>query len=142
VARNGAELKLPDSRKMRDSILALEELMKDMPQVDLEVIHRFAPGMYCRELIIPAGVMLTGKIHKTEHFSIMLSGRMLVPDGEGGATEIEGPRIEIAQPGIKRVGMAITEVRWITLHATEETDPALIEEQITTDSFELIEDQS
>ena len=87
-------------------------------------------------MTVPAGVMITGMIHKTEHISIMLSGRMLVPDPvNGGSMEIQAPIVEVAQPGIKRAGIAIEEVVWITVNPTEFTDVDEILEQIVTDDF-------
>ena len=61
---------------------------------------------------------------------------MVVPDANGGSVEIVAPIIETAQPGIKRVGVALEDVRWITVHPTELTDPDEIIEEITTNDPE------
>jgi len=132
-------IKRADSAKMRDAIFALEEQMLEQPQLVLDVINLFAPGVYARELFMPVGTLATGMIHKTEHISIMLCGRMLIPDGEGGTTEIVGPMVEIAKPGIKRVGYVTEDVRWITIHPTDETDIEILEsELVTNDITEVI----
>ena len=122
-------VKRPDSTPVRDAIFRLEDWLLEQPQADIEYVHRFAPGVYTREMIVPASVMMTGAIHKTEHVSIFLSGRMLVPDETGKTREIKAPIVELAQPGIKRVGFTLEEVRWITVHPTELTDvEAILEE--------------
>lgn len=112
--------------------------MLQMPQVDLPVSHHFAPGLYARELFIPQGVTLTGYIHKTEHISILLEGTLIMTDGDGGAVELTGPRIEIALPGTKRVAYAMTDVRFLTVHATTETDIETLEAELVTNDIGLI----
>ena len=134
-------VKRPDSAVVREAIFRLENWIKEQPGSGLEEsgitwVHRFTPGMYTREMIVPAGCMLTGAIHKTEHISIMLTGRMLIPHPVTGKTiEISAPIVEVAQPGIKRVGVALEEVRWLTMHPTELTDVDEIIELITTNDF-------
>lgn len=130
---------------MRSAICQLEQRILDTPGNGIEEsgitwVHRFTPGLYTREMTVPAGVMVTGMIHKTEHISIMLSGKMLIPDPvNGGSMEIQAPIVEVAQPGIKRVGIAIEEVVWITVHPTELTDVDEILEQIVTNDFSEVE---
>ena len=125
-------VKKPNSPEMQAAIFRLEEKIKEMPQAELEYIHRFTPGLYTREMIVPEGVILTGAIHKTEHISIFLEGKMLVPDEELGNVVIEPPMVEIAQPGVKRVGVALERVRWLTVHPTEETDVETLEDMLWT----------
>lgn len=132
-------VKGPDSPEMRAAIFRLEDHLKTLPQVEIEYIHRFTPGVYAREMRVPAGVMCTGAIHKTEHISIFLEGKMLVPNEDGGSVEISAPMVEVAQPGIKRVGMALEDVRWITVHKTDLTDVDEIMEQIVTNDFSEVE---
>ena len=124
-------VKKPDSPEMRAALFWLEAEIQKMDQVELEYIHRFTPGLYTREMIVPEGVILTGAIYKTEHISIFLEGRMLVPS-EGGSVEIEAPLVEIAKPGVKRVGLALEKVRWLTVHPTDETDVEQLEDMLWT----------
>jgi hypothetical protein len=132
-----APIKKPDTSAMRHAIFRLEDYIKSVPgngieESGIQHIHHFAPGVYAREMIVPPDVLMTGAVHKTEHISIFLEGRMLIPDGQGGSKEIQGPVVEIGKPGIKRVGWTLDQVRWITIHPTEETDVELIEQQIVT----------
>ena len=107
---------------LRDAIFRLEDYVLDnLPPAELDWVHRFTPGMYAREMVVPAGVLVTGAIHKTEHLSIFLEGKMVIPDEKGGSKVITAPQVEICQPGAKRVGVAIEPVRWITVHPTELT---------------------
>jgi len=110
-------------------INAIQELEREMlkhPQLDLEVTHHFAPGIYARELFIPEGVLLTGKVHKTEHMNILASGRIEI----AGQGELIGPLIFTSAPGTKRAGYAHEDSTWITIHATTETDIPTLEHEL------------
>ena len=128
--------KRPDNAAMRNAIFRLEDFIKSVPgngieESGIQHVHHFAPGVYAKEMICPADVYITGMVHKTEHISIFLEGRMIVADGSGGSVEIEAPMIEIGKPGIKRAGYTLEEVRWITVHPTEETDIDKLEQMRT-----------
>ena len=125
-------IKRPDSPELRSAIFRLEDHLKTLPQGDTEVTHRFTPGVYTREMRVPAGLMITGAVHKREHLSVFLEGKMLIPDDSGGTKEITAPIVEIAKPGIKRVGYVVEAVRWITVHATDITDIDELEELLLT----------
>jgi len=102
-------------RPSRDQIDLLEDLMLEQPQVDVPVVHRFAPGLYIREITVPADTLMTGRVHRHEHFSAMVSGEMstLV---NGSIQRIEGYHPFIAAPGTKRVGYVHSPVVWLTCH--------------------------
>lgn len=134
-------VKKPDTAAIRNAIFTLEGYMDHCDPSENGVIHthRFAPGVYTREMFVPAGLMITGKIHKTEHISIFLSGRMLVTDGLGKSKEIIAPIVETALPGVKRAGIALEDVRWITVHPTEETDIDVLEDMLVTNDYSEVE---
>jgi len=125
-------------QKDRDVVLELEAEMRKFPQVELEVRHHFSPGIYARELHIPAGVMLTGKIHRHEVLNIVSQGRLSVYKN-GRLEEIEGPCTFLSSRGTKRAGYVHEYTIWTTVHATNETDLDLLEEEIIAKSFEELE---
>ncbi len=130
----------------RDAMMALETEMNEHPErlleggrhIELEAIHHFAPGLYARELRIPAGVLLTGKIHKTEHLNILAKGRIEI-SSHGESREMIAPQIFVSPPGTKRAGYAHEDCVWITIHPTEETDLIKLEQDLVTNSFDEIE---
>ena len=97
------------------------ELLKH-PAADCPVVHRFAPGMYIREITIPAGVMLTSAIHKTEHPFVLSQGVAYVTTEDGSREILTAPHTGITLPGTRRAIFAESEVIWTTFHATEETE--------------------
>lgn len=114
----------------RDIVTALELEMFKLPQLALPVTHYFTPGLYARELFIPAGTFLTGKIHKHEHLCVMSQGDMTVLL-ENGIRRIQAPFTCKSPPGTKRIAYAHSDTIWTTFHATTETDIDKIEELLT-----------
>jgi quercetin dioxygenase-like cupin family protein len=113
----------------REDIERLQASMRSLPQVTLETKHHFADGMYCRELFRPAGTTIVGKVHRREHFYIVLSGDVTVV-GEGGTTRLKAPCILVSPPGTKRAVYAHEDSTCITVHRTDETDLDAIEREL------------
>jgi hypothetical protein len=133
------EIKSPE--EIRASIMALESKMMEMTdhQVELKVTHHFAPGIYMRELFIPKGVTLTGKIHKTEHLNILSQGDISVYTDQG-IKRLTASTVIKSDPGTKRVGYAHEDSVWITVHQnlTEERKTDKIEEMLIAKNFEEV----
>ena len=110
----------------RDKIFAAETFLRDYPQVEIPVRHDFSQGVYARTITIPAGVILTGEIHKFKQLNILSKGRMQVYTEEG-IREVEAPFIVVSPPGTKRIAHTLTECVWTTVHGTDETDVGIIE---------------
>lgn len=125
----------PPEPSMREKIDRLEAYMRDMPQREIDTVHRFGGGIYAREITIPAGTLLTGKLHKTEHLNIVSKGRIVVWT-EDGMKEVAAPFTMVSRPGSKRVGYALEDTVWTTLHATTETDLAKLETDLIAASHD------
>ena len=128
---------LPDVERMpKDSRPIIEELEKRMlqqPQVECPINHVFLPGIYMREMHAPAGTLLLGHEHKTKHTCLLLKGCLQFRNENGTSTVLEAPMIFEGKPG-RKAALALTDVVFCNLHATEETDVAKIEEQLITKS--------
>lgn len=122
--------------EQRGKILDLEERLKQMDgQITIEPVHYFAEGLYAREITIPKGVVLTGKIHLCEHLNIISKGVIAVMTDEGMRI-IAAPATIISKPGMKRVGYAIEETVWTTIHACNAKDGDEAEKLLVVDSYE------
>lgn len=117
-----------------DRMEELESVMLERPQVECPITHHFMPGIYLREMFVPAGTLILGHEHKTHHGCLLLKGtiRQLSEDGEP-VKELNAPLIFLAPPG-RKLGFAVTDVIFCNLFATEETDPVRIEEQVVIKS--------
>ncbi len=121
-------------------IKRFEKLILSCPSKldELTLRHTFAPGLYAREMTIPAGIMLTGKIHKTTHINIISAGDITVWT-EQGMKRIQAPYTFVSYPGTKRIGLTHAETVWTTLHVTEETDLVRLEADLTEPEGEMLE---
>lgn len=111
---------------MRQKVFAMEAMLKQMPQAELKLVHHFSPGVYARELHIPADCTLTGEIHKYPQLNILSKGKISVLL-EGGIQEIEAPFAVVSPAGTKRIAYAHTDCVWTTILHTDLIDVAAIE---------------
>ena len=100
--------------------------------------HHFAPGLYAREILIPAGVVIVGKIHRHAHVNTISQGHVTVAT-EFGTQELRAPVSFVSVPGTKRAVFAHEDTVWTTYHPTTETDLAKIEDLVIAPTFEAYE---
>ena len=112
------------------SIDQLEERLVGMDQPETKVYEWFVPGMYIREVHIPAGTMGTSMIHRFDHPFVVSKGTVAVTSETEGSVIYEAPHTGITKAGTRRALFAETDVVWTTFHVTEETDVEKIAEQI------------
>ena len=127
----------------REDILNLESAMKQIDGYDADgnhcrITHYFAPGVYAREMWVPAGCLLTGKIHKTEHLNILSQGHVSVSN-KGESITMKAPYTFVSPVGTKRAIYAHEDSTWTTIHATELTDPEEIEDEIIAKDFKELD---
>lgn len=125
----------------RDKVLRLEAELLKLPQLEPDVHHHFSDGMYARELRIPKGAVLTGKIHRKAHLNVLAKGEISVLT-EHGVRRLTAPCVIESFPGIKRAGWAHEDTVWITFHATRETDLEKIEAEFIAPDFDALECQT
>lgn len=149
-----AEQRLAPDMTRREKIMALQHAMVGAladagidREKELERLcplkHVFAPGgtcqhVYAREIFIPAGTTIVGKIHKHAHLNMLMKGRVSVFT-EKGRQDFEGPLTMVSQAGTKRAVYAHEDTIWVTVHLTNDTDLAKIEEEIIAKDFEELE---
>lgn len=119
---------------MRQALMDAEHLIQSVEQLELTVIHHFSHGVYAREMHIPAGTALTGKIHKTEHLCIVSAGDIEVMD-QNGYKRIKAPATFVSKPGIKRLGLAHKDTVFITIHPADTQDINELEAALVCNTF-------
>ena len=134
--------------EVRESILGLESFMRQMvcdgvsTEPSCPLAHCFAPGAYARSILIPKGTLLVGKIHRHAHLNMLMHGTVSLATEEGPSI-LQSPKVMVSKAGTKRVVYAHTDVIWTTVHLTEQTDLARIEDEIivkTYEDFDAIQD--
>jgi len=123
---------------VRESIQRLEDKLATYPQVEIPVIHRYSGGIYSREITIPAGVILTGKIYMDDHFDVMVYGDVTV-SSDDGEKRLNGFHIFPGAQGKKRAGFTHEETRWITFCKCDEMAEDEYIDHLTAESFDLLE---
>lgn len=118
---HGNEFEVAPPEMMRQKVDALQNELSKLPQYEPETKHYFHGGMYCREVFRHAGVLVVGAVHKKEHFYLIVSGTVVITDGEGNVQEVTGPHLFQSKPGTKRAVYAITDTLCMTFHAIEAT---------------------
>jgi hypothetical protein len=121
---------------MASRVQALQNAISQMPQYEPETKHTFHAGMYCREVWRPAGVLVVGKIHKKEHFYLIVSGTVAITTDEG-VKSVTGPHLLCSTPGTKRAVYAQTDALCMTFHVVdaktiEDAEQELVEEDETS----------
>lgn len=87
-------------------------------QVECPLVHHFSPGIYCREIFMPAGTFVVGHKHKTQHLNIILTGSAAVLM-DGKVHYIKAPAVLESKPGVQKVLLIEEDMRWITVHTNE-----------------------
>lgn len=110
----------------------LERSMESLPQVDCPIRHHFAPGIYAREISIPAGTVVVGAIHKTDNLVIVSMGRLRIVTDDG-TTEVSAGDTFTCKAGAKNAMFALEDARWTNLlHNPENiTETAVLVEMFT-----------
>lgn len=137
---------MPTSK--RDKVELFEKVIGQIPghvegdSDEFPLLHSFGDGIYIRELFIPAGSVVIGKLHKTAHPNFIMFGRCIVTsNNDDERVEITGPTYFVSPAGTKKIIYAIEDTSWINVHATDKTDINEIEDEvIAKDYTELPED--
>lgn len=134
LSQQASALSVP-GRDIREKLARLEAALFAGQTLDLPVKHHFARGVYARELFVPKGTVIVGKIHKYSQVNIVSRGDMSVLT-EDGIKRVKAGEHIVSGPGIKRAGYAHEDTVWTTIHGTQETDLDRLEDELIAASFE------
>lgn len=98
-------------------------------QIDIPIEHFFSEGMYGRHMTVPEDGIVVGKVHKHSHLAILLEGTVRVSSKYGTAV-YSAPYVINVNAGDKRAFYAVTQVKYMTVHATTETDLDKLEQDL------------
>ena len=139
-----------DKVAFREKVLTIEEGIKQRVAdkisvaADCPLKHYFTPKddkygchVYAREILLPKGSIVIGKIHKHQHLNIISKGKVTVFT-EFGKKELEAPCTFISEVGLKRAVYSHEDTIWTTIHLTEhmgEDNLNKIEEEVIAPSY-------
>jgi len=138
--------------KFRENILNVQEGMLKMiadgvvknKLPDCKLTHYYAPidenygcGTYARQMFIPKGTLIVGKIHRHQHLNFIMQGKVSVST-EFGPKYFEAPCIFVSEVGLKRAVIAEEDTLWVTVHLTKhlgEENLDKMEEEVIASSY-------
>lgn len=143
---------LPEKVQFRENVLLAEKgLVAAIDAGVLEeklstctVTHHFSPidetygcCTYAREMFIPKGTLIIGKIHRHQHLNFIQKGKVSVAT-EFGVKYLEAPCTFVSEVGLKRVVVAEEDTIWVTVHMTKydnESDLDKIEDEVIASTY-------
>jgi quercetin dioxygenase-like cupin family protein len=135
VVAERADVLYVSGRDLREKLEKLTAALFSGKTIDLPVKHHFSRGVYARELFIPKGTVLVGKIHKFSQINIVLKGDISVLT-EDGVKRVKAGETIVSPAGIQRAGYAHEDTVWTTIHGTHETALDRLEDELIAASFE------
>lgn len=111
-------------------VYEVQDRIGQAPAVEMPVRHHFAPGLYLREIFMPAGTLVVGKMHRTCHYNIITQGVVKLLSNDGTITEHRAGDVFLSNPGVKKVLYIVEDTRWLTPHPTNKTDMIDLEAEL------------
>lgn len=107
---------LVDPTTMHAKVVALQNELLDMEQVDIETVHTFLPGVYERKIIVPPWTVLTGAEHKTD-YKVRLEKGTIAVNVDDDIRVLTAPCEFNAKAGAQRAGRVFDEeVVWVDVY--------------------------
>lgn len=149
----GSKFDMGNDLSIRASIVTFQQMMEhgiDEGMLEdasdkMEVEHFFTPisdqygcAQYARQLFMPAGTVVVGKLHRLPHITFLLKGRVLVVSENGGKQDLTGPLTFISPAGSKRVFHVLEDTLLTTVHLTKqntEQDLSKIEDEVISPTY-------
>ena len=103
----------------KERLDALELELRKMEQVDCPLLHVFTPGLYTRQIFMPAGTLIVSKEHRLKHPFIISKGTAYVKNKSDEWEKLEAPYIGTTEPGTRRVLLITESCIWSTFHVSD-----------------------
>jgi hypothetical protein len=123
---------LVDPSAMHAKVVALQNVLLEMPQADIETTHKFMPGIYERTIVVPPWTVLTGAAHKTD-YKVRLEKGTIAVNIDDAVQILTAPCEFVAKAGAQRAGRVFDEeVVWTDIYENLDncTDVAVLEDRL------------
>lgn len=129
----------PASREMIGKVIALENIVRQAPQLTIDTDHVIHGGMYARTITIPKGAALVGALIKIPTM-VIVSGHCTVTIGDD-VTELCGYQVLPASAGRKQAWVAHQDTDVTMIFPTTAKTVEEAETQFTDDANQLMSRQ-
>ena len=92
-----------------------------------DIKHDFSDGLYAKQASFPAGAWIVKHKHDYSHLSILAKGTVLVQVDDEEQI-YEAPACIEIKGGKMHAIMALDDAVWFCIHATDEKDPANVDQ--------------
>jgi hypothetical protein len=92
-------------------------------------------GLYTRELFMPKGSVVVSMIHKQQHPSFLLKGKVSYLDDEGNMVTVSAPQVIFTQIGTQRVLYIHEDTNWCCVYKTDAKTFEEAEADVYTDDY-------
>lgn len=135
AVKEGFDLRTTESK------MALAKALLEEKQCEISTIHRFGGGLYIREAHYPAGTLVVGLEHVSEHMNVLLKGSLKVIDTDGAPQILTAPHMFVAKAGSK-LGLTLEDVVWQNIYVSDSTDVEYLESTLFVVPDDLKEHQA
>lgn len=124
-------IETPRPAPTREAVQRVQAALENLPQIETGLEHYFAGGMYGRRCFIRADSIVVGKIHRHEHFVLLIKGSVTI-NTDRGMERISAPHVWVSPPGAKRVLYTHEDCEFFTTHLNHDNvrDLEVIEAQV------------
>jgi hypothetical protein len=128
--------KLPIREKLLSAFGDMMAMSVDVTTLPLK--ESFIDGMYIREMFIPKGYFLAGRLHKLDCVNVCSQGSMDIIT-EDGFFNVTAPFTGVSGPSVLKLGYALEDTVWVNVFRTDETDLAKMDSLIAFTNAEMAE---
>ena len=130
---------LPEASSV-SKLFAFEAELKHLPACELPVEHFHIPGVYVRKIFMPAGSVVTSRVHRNDNITLIICGSCVVYQN-GERWHFQAGDVFETKAGTKRALYMVEDCMWATVHNNPQgvTDPdEILEFLATNDEQEAI----
>ena len=128
----------PTLRQVRDFVDELKLSDGNLGKDPFPLVRELKDGFYTRTVIIPAGHLLAGAIHRADSFVMMKSGKLIVA-AEGESTVLVGPCMFMSAKGKQKIGYAVEKTVWVDIHQTDAKTCDEADAELFTEDYAVID---
>jgi len=100
--------------------------------------HYFEGGLYTREIFMPKGHVTVSFIHKQQHPSFLMEGKVSFINDEGRIETISAPHTVFTQVGTQRIFFIHEDTKWVCVYKTDATNIEDAEKEIYANSYKQL----
>ncbi len=129
---------LPPRERLAAFTAVLKEIIAIQGPLECPTKHSFAPGLYSREILIPQGACVIGKVHLEESLWVVSMGHLRIFSVNGDVFDAYAGDTGTTVPGTQRAFYAFEDSKFIVTHPnpTNERNIEALEARFVVETIE------